>query len=246
MRPLQGSRLTVGMGPVLSHDRDLVLGYRAGSPVLRAIDIEIRAGERLILWGPNGAGKSTYLRSFIQPSLILAGERQPGPAVDRCLYLPQRPLLSVEVPCRVSDFLLKSMVLTRGILARPRAGDLTLVDGALERVGLLPYRNCQLAELSGGQTQRLLLARALLSSWDLLILDEPFAAVDEAGREILWRCLDEVLESTAQLIVVHEEKDVVRGGGRILAVGEGTVHEIPSSQFASRSRERDLDVVISH
>lgn len=229
--------------PIISRDEDLVLAYGSRS-VLSGISLELRAGERWVVIGANGAGKSTYLRSYVQPSLIRGGRRELSLAPAARVLLSQQARLSWSVPCSARDFLLNSLALKRGVFARPDARERAAVDEALVGAGLSDRAERPLAELSGGQTQKLLLARALLLEARLLLLDEPFSAVDADGKEDLWRRLDACLPGTCQLLVLHDVFDILRARGRLLEAADGTLRERSWDDFRRR-QERNLDVVLS-
>lgn len=229
--------------PIISRDEDLVLSY-GGRPVLSGVSLELRAGERAVVIGANGAGKSTYLRSYVQPSLIQSGRRQVEWPLEARILLSQQARLSWAVPCTVRDFLRHSLSLRRGLFARPRADEDAAVEASLVFAGLVEQAERPLSELSGGQTQKLLLARAILFEARLLLLDEPFSAVDADGKEDLWRRLDSCLPGTCQLLVLHDVFDILRAGGRLLEARAGTLREISREEFRLR-QERSLNVVLS-
>lgn len=230
-------------GPFLSRDRDLALAYDA-RPVLRDLHLEFRRGERWVLLGPNGAGKSTYLKSFLQPGLVRGGQRECAVAPSARVLLSQQSRLSWSVPCRVREFLISSLALNRGIFAKLETAELQRIDEALADAGLSSVAGQFLAELSGGQVQKLLLARALLMNAEMLLLDEPFSAIDRDGKEELWRRLDQCLPSTCQILVLHDVLDILRSKARLLEAREGSLREIPFDEYRS-TQERLFNVVLS-
>lgn len=230
-------------GPFLSRDRDLTLAYDS-RPVLRDLHVEFRRGERWVLLGPNGAGKSTYLKSFLSPGLIRGGQRECETQPRARVLLSQQSRLSWSVPCRVREFLISSLALSRGAFAKPTEQEAQAVEAALADAGLAAVAEQFLAQLSGGQVQKLLLARALLLNAEMLLLDEPFSAIDRDGKEELWRRLDACLPNTCQILVLHDVLDILRSRARLLEARDGTLREISFDDYRS-TQERLFNVVLS-
>ena len=200
-----------------------------GAPVVLAdIDFEIPRGCRAAIIGPNGAGKSTLLRTLaglITPDKgVVAIHGSPARAgrTDLAL-LSQRPTLSPGVPCTVRRLVEMSR------LGRSRWGfqlardDRARADAALMAVGLETLADRQIQELSGGQLQRGLLARALAQGATVLLLDEPHAALDQASRTALDELLfGPALAGTTVVLTTHNPSDIGRFD-RVLTVGNGKV-----------------------
>ncbi|WP_309096636.1 metal ABC transporter ATP-binding protein [Streptomyces sp.] len=180
-------------------------------PVLRGIDLTVRHGEVVALLGANGSGKSTAVRSVIGQVQTAAGEirlfgtdRRRFRDWHRVGYVPQRTTAASGVPATVTE------VVSSGRLSRTRFGvlrkaDHTAVRRALELVGMADRAKDPVDALSGGQHQRVLIARALASEPELLIMDEPMAGVDLASQEVLAHTLTEqVSQGATVLLVLHE------------------------------------------
>ncbi|MER7898042.1 metal ABC transporter ATP-binding protein [Streptomyces sp. NPDC096046] len=180
-------------------------------PVLRGIDLTVRRGEVVALLGANGSGKSTAVRTVIGQVQTGAGEirlfgTDRGRFRDwhRVGYVPQRTTAAGGVPATVTE------VVSSGRLSRARFGVLRKADheavrSALELVGMADRAKDPVDALSGGQHQRVLIARALASEPELLIMDEPMAGVDLASQEVLAHTLTEqVSRGTTVLLVLHE------------------------------------------
>ncbi|MEU6093653.1 metal ABC transporter ATP-binding protein [Streptomyces sp. NPDC047079] len=180
-------------------------------PVLRGIDLTVHRGEVVALLGANGSGKSTAVRSIIGQVPTNAGEIElfGTPRRDfrdwrRIGYVPQRTTAAGGVPATVTE------VVSSGRLSRARFGILRRADReavrrALELVGMADRAKDSVNALSGGQHQRVLIARALASEPELLIMDEPMAGVDLASQEVLAHTLREQVDSGATvLLVLHE------------------------------------------
>jgi zinc transport system ATP-binding protein len=199
-----------GMGePVIS-----LRGVRAelGSrPVLRGIDLTVGRGEVVALLGANGSGKSTAIRTVIGQVPVSAGEIElfgvPRRRFDdwrRVGYVPQRTTAAGGVPATITE------VVASGRLSRARFGMLRKADHeavrrAIGLVGLADRAKDSVNALSGGQHQRVLIARALAAEPELLIMDEPMAGVDLASQEVLARTLrEQVAAGATVLLVLHE------------------------------------------
>lgn len=180
-------------------------------PVLRGIDLTVRHGEVVALLGANGSGKSTAIRSVIGQVPVSAGEielfgvpRRRFRDWSRIGYVPQRTTAAGGVPATVTE------VVSSGRLSRARFGmlgraDRAAVRAALDLVGMADRAKDSVDALSGGQHQRVLIARALASEPELLIMDEPMAGVDLASQEVLARTLTaQVSQGATVLLVLHE------------------------------------------
>jgi zinc transport system ATP-binding protein len=180
-------------------------------PVLRGIDLTVRRGEVVALLGANGSGKSTAIRSVIGQVPATAGEIELfGTPLRRFRdwrrvgYVPQRTTAAGGVPATVTE------IVSSGRLSRTRFGvfrkaDHEAVRRALDLVGMADRAKDSVNALSGGQHQRVLIARALASEPELLIMDEPMAGVDLASQEVLARTLrGQVASGATVLLVLHE------------------------------------------
>jgi len=161
---------------------------------VRDVSLELRRGQIVTLVGPNGSGKSTTAKMI----LGLAGPdsgvlwRKPGIRIG---YAPQKLRIDPSLPLSAGRFL---------SLLRPVAGD--EMKRALERTGAGACLDRQLASLSGGEFQRVLLARAILGRPDLLVLDEPVQGVDIGGEAMLYRLIAQLPKELdcAILLISHD------------------------------------------
>ncbi|MEV5352489.1 metal ABC transporter ATP-binding protein [Streptomyces sp. NPDC093516] len=180
-------------------------------PVLRGIDLTVRHGEVVALLGANGSGKSTAVRSVIgqvQPAAgeirLFGTERRRFRDWHRVGYVPQRTTAASGVPATVTEVVLSGR-LSRARFGVLRKADHAAVRRALELVGMADRAKDPVDALSGGQHQRVLIARALASEPELLIMDEPMAGVDLASQEVLAHTLTEqVSQGATVLLVLHE------------------------------------------
>jgi heme exporter protein A len=178
----------------------------AERPVLRGLELRLEGAASLALFGENGAGKTTLLRivaGLLRPS---RGEARiegvaalaAGPALRRRIgFLSHRPLVWGGL---TAD---ENLRLVARLFGLP-SGHAT--DAALERVGLAASAGVRARDLSQGQRQRLGVARALLGSPDLLLLDEPHAGLDRAGSELLDALLEELRGSATIVLATHDHE----------------------------------------
>jgi len=157
---------------------DLTLGYR-GKPALTRINGCLHNGSLTAVIGPNGSGKSTLLKGIAGILKPLSGHCRVA-AGERTAWLPQIAELDRHFPASVRDLVSLGLWPARGLLRHHRAEDRQRVAAALVQVGLEGFENRPLGELSGGQFQRALFARVIVQDASLILLDEPFNAVDSA------------------------------------------------------------------
>ena len=168
--------------------------------VLRGIDFDLRRGGFLVVTGPNGAGKTTLLRLCAGLAVPSAGTLEVEPHRSRIGFLGHEPLVYRELTALENLDLYGRLYRVQE--RRERIGML------LERFGLWESRRERASALSRGQLQRLALCRALLHKPDLLILDEPFAGLDDEGASLLDRELAAMRERRTLLVATHEPERV--------------------------------------
>src|SRR5690606_26194021 len=157
------------------HFKSTTLGYDR-YPAVQHVDVQIDRGSLLALIGPNGSGKSTLFKGIVGELRPLEGQICVN---DPIAYLPQQREIDRSFPICVRDFV--AMGLWQWIGAwRAVSHDLgRRVHEALARVGLVDFVHRPISSLSGGQMQRMLFARLLLQDAPLILLDEPFTAIDQ-------------------------------------------------------------------
>ncbi|TIP97974.1 MAG: metal ABC transporter ATP-binding protein [Mesorhizobium sp.] len=155
---------------------DLTLGYNS-HPAIHHLDGTIHRGSLTAVVGANGSGKSTLMKGIVGVLKPMAGTVVRAPGV-RAAYLPQQSELDRSFPARVVDLVSLGLWPRRGLLGRYTREDRDSVSQALMAVGLGGFEKRPIDTLSGGQLQRTLFARVLLQDADLILLDEPFNAVD--------------------------------------------------------------------
>ena len=214
-----------------------------GFVALENISLEIKAGEFFVIVGPSGCGKSTLLDllgGLTRPTsgrILIGGSPVTGPALDRGLVFQQYALFPWRTAQKNVEFGLEA----KGVPSRERA------DRArrfLHMVGLAEFHDRYPHELSGGMKQRVAIARSLAYDPDVLLMDEPFAALDAQTREILQGELLRIWEESGKTIVfiTHGIDEAVYLGQRVAVMTSrpGRIKQVINIPLESRSREEDL------
>ena len=195
-----------------------------GREVLHGVDLEVERGEIVTVIGPNGAGKTTLLRVLLGALTPARGRvhRAPGLAIG---YVPQRLQIDPTLPLSAAGFLRLGRRADTGEIAR-----------ALEETGVGALARRALADLSGGQLQRVLLARALLGRPDLLILDEPDQSLDQPATAALYRRIEAARArlGCGVLLVSHDLHVVMAASDRVICLNghvccAGTPHAVAAA-----------------
>ncbi|MCU7824894.1 metal ABC transporter ATP-binding protein [Kitasatospora sp. DSM 101779] len=209
-----------------------------GRPVLRGVDLTVRPGEVVALLGANGSGKSTTVKAVIGGVPLDRGHLELFGTPYRSFrdwrrigYVPQRTTAAGGVPATVREVVSTGRLPQHRLLPFRRR-DRAAVDRALAAVGMLDRAEDGVAGLSGGQHQRVLIARALVGEPDLLIMDEPMAGVDVASQQVLADILGREAErGCAVLLVLHELGPLEPLIDRAVVLRDGCVaHDGPPPQ----------------
>jgi zinc transport system ATP-binding protein len=183
--------------------------YYDDTPVLEGISLTVEKGDFLGIIGPNGGGKTTLLKvilGLINPSrgtVTILGQ-PPEKSRQHIGYIPQYNLFDRDFPINVRDTVLMGCNGKMGIIRRYGREDKKRAQEALETVGMLPYQNQQLGKLSGGEQQRVFIARALVSRPRLLLLDEPTASVDSSMQTEFYELLVGLKKDMTIIMVSHD------------------------------------------
>ena len=207
----------------LIETEDMSLGFGAGV-VLSGVNFAIEPGEIVTVVGPNGSGKSTLLRALLGVLKPSAGRVRQKPGL-RIGYVPQKLAIDETMPITVARFL--------SLPVRRAAAE---IGEALQKVGASGVADKSLRALSGGQLQRVLLARALLGAPDILILDEPTQGLDQKGIASFYRLVEEVRRDLgcAVLMVSHDLHVVMSASDRVICLNghiccEGTPNVVSAA-----------------
>jgi ABC-type Mn2+/Zn2+ transport system ATPase subunit len=182
-----------------------VIGYRA--PLLPPLDLAVRSGATLGVLGPNGAGKTALLKSLLGLLPLLGGRRVlPRGGAPRVGYVPQRDRLDTSWPLTVLDVVLMGRTRLLGPIRRASAKDRAAGRDALAEIGIGDLADRPLHALSGGQHQKVLIARAIAAEPELLVLDEPTSAMDPAAERMLLELVQRLkaAHSLSVVLVTHQ------------------------------------------
>lgn len=205
--------------------------------ILRGIDLELQVGERMALLGANGTGKTTLLRilagltNATEGRINVAGldlARQTREIQHKIGFVAHQPYLYEELTALENLLFFARMYDVKQPQVRANA--------LLERVGLGKKARERTSALSRGQTQRLALARALLHTPQLLLLDEPETGLDQAGRELLLTLLQEHCQNGGSVFfTTHDLESAIRQSDRIVILNRGRVayQEMTADQEAA-------------
>ncbi|MDX8495271.1 zinc ABC transporter ATP-binding protein AztA [Mesorhizobium sp. VK22B] len=188
--------------------RDLTLGYNS-HPAIHHLNGIVRKGSLTAVVGANGSGKSTLMKGIVGVLKPMEGTVVRAPGV-RTAYLPQQSELDRSFPARVVDLVSLGLWPKRGMLGRYTKEDRESVSKALMAVGLGGFETRPIDTLSGGQLQRTLFARVLLQDADLILLDEPFNAVDAKTVGDLIQLIKRWHGEERTIMVVVHDLDLVR------------------------------------
>lgn len=190
--------------------KDATIGYRR-HPAVHHVTATIGAGSLTAIVGPNGAGKSTLLKSIVGLLKPMEGSVSIEGAAQRDVaYLPQQADVDRSFPIAVFDFVAMGLLRRRGLFGAFRRPDDEAVAGALAAVGLAGFEGRTLDTLSGGQVQRVLFARLALQDAQLVLLDEPFTAVDDRTTADLMNIVLGWHREGRTIVAVLHDFDLVR------------------------------------
>lgn len=187
---------------------NLTLGYER-HPAVHHLSVRIAPGSLVAVTGPNGAGKSTLLKCLAGLMKPMEG-RIECPVQQAVAYMPQTSQIDRSFPINVFDMVAMGLWREIGALGRMSAGQRQRCQEALATVGLTEFGHRTLDTLSGGQLQRALFARLMLQDASLLLLDEPFAAVDERTTAELVSVMHRWQREGRTVIAVLHDLDLVR------------------------------------
>ncbi len=196
--------------------RGFSAGYSASEMPVADATFSLARGTMTALVGPNGAGKSTLLKGILRltPVHDASSVRFFGEPLDRVrsrvAYLPQRSEIDWTFPACALDVVAMGLYRRLGLFRRVGRAARDEALAALALVGLEDAASKPIGELSGGQRQRVLVARALVQRADIVLLDEPFANVDEVTEQAIASVLQKLRGEGTTILAVHHDLGTVR------------------------------------
>jgi len=205
----------------MSEERDLekivvkdLSAHYVGAAVLDRVNFQVPKGKIVGIIGPNGAGKSTLIKAMLglikSSGDILIGGKPIKELTKHLTYMKQERDYDLTFPILVKDVVMLGLYPSIGFLRRPKKEHQRRVMDALERVEMTYFANRQISELSGGQWQRVLMARILVQDADILFLDEPFAGVDRDSEAKIVQLLRELRDAGKSILMIYHHLDYVK------------------------------------
>lgn len=222
--------------------RNLTLGYER-HPAVHHLDGAVKNGALIAIVGPNGAGKSTLFKGIVGMLKPLAGSiEHDGIDVRDIAYLPQIPDIDRSFPISVYDMVAMGLWRARGLFGGIGGKDYHAIEAAIAGVGLTGFEGRTIGTLSGGQMQRMLFARLLVQDARVIVLDEPFAAIDAKTSTDLVELVRRWHGEGRTVLAALHDIDLVKAvfpETLLLArepVAWGPTHEVLTSDNLSKAR----------
>jgi zinc/manganese transport system ATP-binding protein len=191
--------------------RDLTLGYDR-HPAVHHLNGTVEAGTLIAVVGPNGAGKSTLFKGVVGVIKPLAGSVDRGGLSPQDIaYLPQIAEIDRSFPISVYDMVAMGLWRGKGLFGSIGAKDRDTIESAIATVGLTGFESRAIGTLSGGQMQRMLFARLLLQDARMIVLDEPFNAIDAKTSADLLALVQRWHSEKRTVLAALHDLDIVRG-----------------------------------
>ncbi|MGI6588770.1 MAG: metal ABC transporter ATP-binding protein [Peptococcia bacterium] len=213
----------------------ITFAYPGNSPILEEINLEIKAGEFVIIFGPNGSAKTTLLKIMLgllkpQKGTVNMGTSSTLPPTIS--YLPQKTSFNQGFPATVREVLELSGQKNKFDKNYSRKHLQQQIRNVLKKVKLQEKSNSLLGTLSGGQLQRVFLARALLNNPQIVFLDEPANNLDAQAQKELYKLLYELNQVDLTILTVtHDLQPVLNYATRFLLVNQKKITEIPKENL---------------
>nr|YP_010336743.1 manganese transport system ATP-binding protein [Stylonema alsidii]UNJ15149.1 manganese transport system ATP-binding protein [Stylonema alsidii] len=178
--------------------------------ILKNINFKISTGKIVGIIGPNGAGKSTLIKAILglipkTYNNILYNGTALTKQKNKLTYIPQRSQIDWDYPITVQDVALMGQTLNSKWGANYSSKSYELVHEALHKLGLYDLRKNRIGELSGGQQQKVFLARSLVQEAEIFFLDEPLVGVDYTTQGVIFNLLQELSLKNKLIIIIHHD-----------------------------------------
>ena len=187
---------------------NLTVTYK-DTPALDNINVTLSKSKIIGIVGPNGAGKSTLIKAVLNiiPSkgIIKIDNKLSKDQLGSVAYVEQKINIDYNFPIKVRECVSLGIYPKIGLFKNLNKSDWQKVDEALKLVGLEEFSNRQISELSGGQFQRVLIARCLVQEAKYIFLDEPFIGIDSVSEEIIMNTLKKLRDNGHTILIVHHD-----------------------------------------
>lgn len=216
--------------------------------VLKNVSLTVNERDFLGIIGPNGGGKTTLIKTILGLKKTTEGDIlffRDGKKVDHITmgYLPQYSTIDKKFPISVKETVLSGLSSQKSLFKRFTSKHYQQVDEVIRRMGLEGLEQRSIGELSGGQMQRALLGRAIVSNPDIVILDEPSTYIDKRFEAKLYELLEEINHECAIILVSHDIGTVLQNVKSIACVNE-TLHYHPDTEVSVDWLEKNFDCPI--
>ena len=245
MFKVQGSKLNAQSSKLIEIEH-LSAGYD-GKQVLNDINLTVYQDDYLGIIGPNGGGKTTLVRLILRLMKPTEGNiryYKDGKEVKEISmgYLPQYNSLDKQFPISVYEVVLSGLSKTKSLFSRYTQAQHQQVLDTLERMQLMEFKDRHIAALSGGQLQRVLLARAIVSKPDVVILDEPNTYIDRRFQKQMYEMLEQINKECAIIIVSHDVAEVLNNVKHIACVNHHLHYHDTTDMPREKLEEHFLNV----
>ena len=188
--------------------KNLTVTYK-DTPALDNINVTLTNSKIIGIVGPNGAGKSTLIKAVLNiissKGIIKIDDKLSKDQLGSVAYVEQKINIDYNFPIKVRECVSLGIYPKIGLFKNLNKSDWQKVDEALKLVGLEEFSNRQISELSGGQFQRVLIARCLVQEAKYIFLDEPFIGIDSVSEEIIMNTLRELRDNGHTILIVHHD-----------------------------------------
>jgi len=188
--------------------KNLTVTYK-DTPALDNINVTLSNSKIIGIVGPNGAGKSTLIKAVLNiissKGIIKIDDKLSKDQLGSVAYVEQKINIDYNFPIKVRECVSLGIYPKIGLFKNLNKHDWQKVDGALKLVGLEEFSNRQISELSGGQFQRVLIARCLVQEAKYIFLDEPFIGIDSVSEEIIMNTLKKLRDNGHTILIVHHD-----------------------------------------
>lgn len=197
---------------------NLKCGYHADS-LMKPVTFSVKKKDYLLIVGENGCGKTTLMKTLLGLIPAISGELTFDNKIKRIGYLPQKIEISDDFPATVMEVVLSGCLNQSKWKFFYQQKDRQLANTQLDRMGISDLKNQSFQKLSIGQKQKVLLARALCASDQILLLDEPCASLDETSRHQFYDLIDQLNQEMTIIMITHDVQQVIHRCSHVLDLG---------------------------